>query len=158
MTRLRPMEDEEYGPYLQVLRDAYVRDILGSGLMDRADAETKVEADIDALLSEGPKTPDAYLYVIEDDVGSAVGYVWLARQRDQVGKPIAFVYDIWIHEGSRGRGLGRSAMVALEEEVRSLGLDRIHLNVFGHNTPARRLYKSLGYTEYSVFMGKTLSD
>ena len=126
--------------------------------MDRADAETKVEADIEAQLSEGLKTLDAYLYVIEDDVGSAVGYVWIARQRDQVGNPVAYVYDIWIHERSRGRGLGRSAMVALEEEVRSQGLDRIHLNVFGYNTPARRLYESLGYTEYSLLMGKTLSD
>jgi hypothetical protein len=49
-------------------------------------------------------------------------------------------------------------MVALEDEARSLGLDRIRLNVFGQNDIARRLYLSLGYSELSILMGKGLDQ
>ena len=38
----------------------------------------------------------------------------------------------------------------------SEGLERIELNVFGANAPARGLYRSLGYEEIAVYMGKTL--
>jgi len=48
------------------------------------------------------------------------------------------------------------AMAELDDEVRALGLDRLRLNVFGHNAPARALYRSPGYEELSVLMGKSL--
>ena len=153
---LRPLREDEYEVYLDVLRVAYVRDLVESGFMERADAESKVEADIERQLSDGVRTEDAYLYAVEDD-GEAVGYVWMSKQGDQVGKPIAFVFDLWISEDARGRGLGRAAMVALEEKAHELGLDTIHLNVFGYNTAARRLYQSLGYEELSVQMAKSLT-
>jgi ribosomal protein S18 acetylase RimI-like enzyme len=35
-------------------------------------------------------------------------------------------------------------------------VERLRLNVFGHNTRARALYRSLGYEELSVLMGKSL--
>jgi RimJ/RimL family protein N-acetyltransferase len=41
--------------------------------------------------------------------------------------------------------------------VHGWGLDRIELNVFGHNERARGLYRSLGYDELAVLMGKTLA-
>ena len=47
-------------------------------------------------------------------------------------------------------------MLALEDDVRARGLDRIELNVFGGNTVARGLYGSLGYTDTFVSMGKDL--
>jgi ribosomal protein S18 acetylase RimI-like enzyme len=150
------MGDDEYGAYLDVLRSAYVADIVESGLMERADAEAKAEGDIEAQLPEGPSTPDAYLYAVEED-GVHVGYAWMASRPDQVGKPLAYVFDIWIRPDLRGRGLGRAAMVALEDEARALGLDRVRLNVFGHNEVARRLYVSLGYDELSILMGQALN-
>jgi hypothetical protein len=57
----------------------------------------------------------------------------------------AFLYDIELAPATRGRGLGRATMLAAEDAARELGADRIRLNVFGHNTAARRLYESLGY-------------
>ena len=47
-------------------------------------------------------------------------------------------------------------MLALEDEVRAHGLDRIELNVFGGNAVARGLYRSLGYAESAVYMVKDL--
>ena len=68
----------------------------------------------------------------------------------------AWLYDITIDEGVRARGYGRAAMTALEEQARSLGFDSIGLNVWGGNTVARGLYRSLGYAEESVLMRKAL--
>jgi ribosomal protein S18 acetylase RimI-like enzyme len=47
-------------------------------------------------------------------------------------------------------------MQVLEDEVRSRGLGRIALNVFGGNDIARSLYRSVGYAETAVFMSKAL--
>jgi ribosomal protein S18 acetylase RimI-like enzyme len=60
-----------------------------------------------------------------------------------------------IEEAHRGRGYGREAMVHAEAEAKRRGLDRIALNVFGRNAAARNLYRSLGYEENAVMMGKT---
>ena len=38
--------------------------------------------------------------------------------------------------------------------MRADGLDRIELNVFGGNEVARGLYRSLGFAESAVYMGK----
>ncbi len=150
------MRDDEYGPYLDVLRASYIEDMVASGTMTQAGAEAKADADIEEQLSEGVRTPDTYLYVVEDETEAPVGYAWMAARPDQVGGQVAFLFDVWIHEDERGRGLGRAAMLSLEDEARALGLDRMRLNVFGHNEPARRLYRSLGYAELSVLMGKVL--
>ena len=61
-----------------------------------------------------------------------------------------------IGEEHRGRGYGRAAMLLAEEEARRRGLNRIELNVFGGNTIARNLYRSLGYVETSAQMAKDL--
>jgi len=41
-------------------------------------------------------------------------------------------------------------------EARARGIGRLELNVFGGNDVARHLYRSLGYVETSVQMGKDL--
>jgi hypothetical protein len=45
----------------------------------------------------------------------------------------------------------------LEQEVRARGLPQMQLNVFGSNARARGLYRSLGFEELSVQMGKELA-
>ena len=44
----------------------------------------------------------------------------------------------------------------LEDDVRAQGLEPIQLDVFGGNERARSFYRSLGYTEQAVHMGKRL--
>jgi ribosomal protein S18 acetylase RimI-like enzyme len=47
-------------------------------------------------------------------------------------------------------------MLFAEAEARRRAFDRIGLNVFGGNEVARHLYRSLGYAEKAMFMGKSL--
>ncbi|HEY7781211.1 MAG TPA: GNAT family N-acetyltransferase [Ktedonobacterales bacterium] len=68
----------------------------------------------------------------------------------------AFVYDIEINEGYRGKGYGKAAMLAVESAVRPMGAAHIDLSVFGYNTTARRLYEGLGYEPIAIGMRKVL--
>jgi len=152
--RLRPMREDEFASYLERARAGYAEDMIRNGGMEPAAAHRKSEADHAALYPQGFAS-DVELRVVEDDSGVAVGRV-IYGEREQHGTRDAFLYDIAIDEEHRGRGLGRAAMELLEAEVRGLGLDRVQLNVFGGNEVARTLYRSLGFEELSVQMGKNL--
>jgi ribosomal protein S18 acetylase RimI-like enzyme len=153
---LRPMREDEYPSFARVVRDTYVQEMVESGFMSRSEAEAKADADLAEQLPDGLRTEGTYVYAIEDEGGSMAGHAFLGKRADSTGAEVAFIYDIWLDASVRGRGLGRAAMVELEDEVRRLGLDRLRLNVFGHNSRARELYRSLGYEELSILMGKTL--
>jgi len=151
------MREDEYPAFEQRLKADYVEDIVDSGFLPRADAEAKADRDLGTELADGLATADTHLFVVEDETGAAVGHLFVGVRPNQAGHRRAFVYDVWISKAFRGRGLGRAALQALESEVHGWGLDRIELNVFGHNERARGLYRSLGYDELAVLMGKTLA-
>jgi GNAT superfamily N-acetyltransferase len=111
---------------------------------------SEVERDVAHVLPQGLGTPSSWIWAVEDD-GRVVGTVFLG-----VRDGGAWLYDITIAEGERGKGYGRAAMTALEDEVRALGHATIGLNVWGGNDVARGLYRSLGWAEESVHMRKTL--
>ena len=94
------------------------------------------------------------VFVVEE-AGSPRGFAMLGERDTEMGR-VAFVYGIELDQEHRGRGLGRAAMLQVEQRARERGLERIELNVFGANAPARGLYRSLGYEEIAVYMGKTL--
>ncbi|KAB2854509.1 MAG: GNAT family N-acetyltransferase, partial [Anaerolineae bacterium] len=48
------------------------------------------------------------------------------------------------------------AMLALEDEVKKVGLDSIGLHVFGHNQSAYALYQKIGYETTNIVMAKKL--
>ena len=118
--------------------------------MPQAEAEAKVERDVAAVLPDGLATQGTRIWAVEDD-GRKVGTVFVG-----IRDAGAWLYDITIDEAERGRGYGRAAMTALEDEVRALGHATIGLNVWGGNEVARGLYRSLGWAEESVHMRKRL--
>ena len=58
-----------------------------------------------------------------------------------------YVSGVAVHDGQRGKGLGRRLMAAAEDCARVLGLPRLSLICFEANTGAMRLYARLGYRE-----------
>ncbi|MFJ9623709.1 GNAT family N-acetyltransferase [Streptomyces sp. NPDC101181] len=55
---------------------------------------------------------------------------------------------------ARGAGAGRTLLRAACAEARRQGANRITLRVLGHNTPARALYASEGFTVEGVLPGE----
>jgi ribosomal protein S18 acetylase RimI-like enzyme len=155
--RLRPMREDEYEAFHAVGVERYVRELEVNGGLEPEHARAKGVDDFAQLLPQGLGSPDQFVLVIEDDEGRPVGDMWWALRQNRVGSRYAYLYDITIDDAERGRGLGRAAMHALEVEVRTHGLERIELNVFGGNEVARGLYRSLGYAEAAVHMDKKLA-
>ncbi len=154
--RLRPVRAEELPAFVRKVRDGYARGIEQHAYRPAEEAREKAERDIAGLLPD-ERVPDGhYLLIVEDEAtGDAVGHLWYA-ERPRGAETVAFVYTIELDAQARGRGLGRQAMLLLEDEVRARGWPAIVLNVFGGNEPARSLYRSLDYAEVSVWMSKEL--
>ena len=154
--RLRPLREDEWSAFREDSKREYAADMVENGGFTRGAAERKAERDFASLLPDGLATEEQFIFAIEDSgTGEKVGRLWFARRATDAGE-VAFLFDIHLDEGARGKGLGRSAMLALEEEARARGLERISLNVFGGNAVARGLYASLGYRETAVWMAKEL--
>jgi ribosomal protein S18 acetylase RimI-like enzyme len=85
-----------------------------------------------------------------------VGHVWFGPRSGNPDPSVAWLYDLFVEEASRGRSVGRALMRLVEVEVRAAGMRRIELNVFGDNAHAQRLYESLAYVEMARQMGKDL--
>jgi ribosomal protein S18 acetylase RimI-like enzyme len=83
--------------------------------------------------------------------GVRVGVLWVEFVGDK-----AFVYDVETEEAFRGRGHGRSLMLLAEAQAIASGRTVLALNVFAGNTPAERLYESLGYETVGYSMYKSL--
>lgn len=154
MIRLRPLREDEWPAWRAASQSGYARDLNENGGLPEDVAARKAEADFTALWPDGPASTGNVLLAVEED-GEARGAVWFA-ERDFHGLRQAYLYEIVIDEAQRGRGLGRAAMLCLEDEVRARGLGRIELNVFGGNERARGLYRSLGYVETAVHMAREL--
>ncbi len=154
--RLRPMREDELPAYVARGKREYADDMVRNGGLDRETADRKSASDWDSLFPGGRPGENQFVFAVEDESGARVGDLWFAHRPNQAREDVAYVYSIQIDPAHRGRGLGRAAMQALEDEARSRGLGRIELNVFGGNEVARSLYRSLGYAENAVWMGKDL--
>ncbi|MFD4990341.1 GNAT family N-acetyltransferase [Streptomyces sp. NPDC058374] len=140
----RPMTPEEYAAWEAASRAEYAREWAARGLTDEQ-ARAKSEASHRVNLPEGLATPGVSFGVVEAD-GAAAGHVWVASREAEPGTPGSYVFDVEVRPQFRGRGLGRALML-LAERTALAGGDRVlGLHVFAGNTPARRLYDSLGYT------------
>jgi len=147
---LRPLDRDEIAGLAKLVESWYADDMHGNGGIPIDVARRKAASDIAELVAD----ETAVALAVEVD-GEQVGHLWVGERNVPTGR-VLWIYDVFVDEERRGRGLGREAMLLAEEEARRRGLPRIVLNVFGANDVARRLYASLGYNEVAVVMGKDL--
>ncbi|MEW2166314.1 GNAT family N-acetyltransferase [Streptomyces sp. NPDC007084] len=145
----RPMTRAEYETWAAANRLEYAGDWIRRGVPE-ADALAKADRDFALALPQGPDTAGAHLSVLEHD-GVPVGELWLGRRDDH-----AFVYDVAVRPEHRGRGHGRTLMLLAETQAVAAGFRSLALNVFAGNSPAERLYESLGYGTTEYFLYKDL--
>lgn len=140
-TDTRPLTDAEFPQWRERAVSHFVETCVGQGL-DRGFATAKCEADLAELLPRGPGSEGMALSVLLHR-GHRVGTVW-TELRDPAGGG-GFVYDVSVDSAHRGRGHGRELMRVAERATLAAGGDRLSLNVFAENAPARGLYDSLGF-------------
>jgi ribosomal protein S18 acetylase RimI-like enzyme len=157
MVDLNKMTEEDYLRWRENAVRDYAEEHITGGRWTRDNALQESEKEFDQLLPDGLATQDNYLFSIISEQGEKVGCLWYAVRGSQNNR-YAFVFDFVIFEPYRRHGYGSQAFLALESEVKSRGLNSIRLHVFGHNKPARELYKTLGYIETNVNMRKDLGS
>jgi len=152
---LTPMTAQELDRLRGPLVQGYAEDLVAHRGMTPEAALERSSSQIRDLLTEGVATERALLRV--GRVGDTeVGWIWVtlptAAAPDQ-----AWIHNIEVHEEHRGRGYARRMIQLIEAELAQLGVPELGLNVFGANTVAIGLYRSLGFEVTSQQMAKRLT-
>lgn len=150
----RAMTGEEF-PAWRERSQRQLRRVLTERGVPEAQAGPKAAASFDELLPAGAATRGAVLRVLVHG-GADVGTVWIATAGGPREDADSYVYDVEVPEGRRGEGHGRSLMLVAERESLAAGARVLGLHVYAHNTPARRLYSSLGYRTAETHLWKQL--
>ncbi|WP_405878508.1 GNAT family N-acetyltransferase [Streptomyces sp. NBC_01136] len=145
----RPMTEAEYVPWLAYEREEFARSLIERGVSE-AEAYRKADLSHARFLPDGPATADTLISVLEHE-GTLVGTLWVGLWPD-----MAYVLSVEADREHRGRGHGRTLMLLAEAQAVVGGRDRIGLNVFAGNTPAEKLYESLGYATTMYHFYKNL--
>lgn len=142
----RPMTEAEYVPWLAYEREEFARSLIERGVSE-AEAYRKADLSHARFLPDGLASENTLISVLEHE-GTRVGILWVGLWPD-----MAYVLDVEADREHRGRGHGRTLMLLAEAQAVAGGRDRIGLSVFAGNTPAEKLYESLGYTTsmYSLY-------
>jgi ribosomal protein S18 acetylase RimI-like enzyme len=152
--RLRPMTTAEFTAYRARVITAYAAHHVQAGDWDPEQAELLAARQVDDLLPAGAQTGGMLLLVAETREGEQIGQVWIALDRPRPGD--AWIYDIEVSPGQRGKGYGRVLLQAAEAQAGQRAAKAIGLHVFGANAVARKLYESSGYQVTSLVMRKPL--
>lgn len=150
--KLRPMTEPEYQKWREESRENYAAEKEKSGL-SRADAIAEMEKSFARHLPEGRLTKNHHLYSVVGSDDQPVAMVWWGLNSN--GSELApWIFDIVVDPAQRGKGLGRLTMQLAETDVKAKGFRKLGLHVFGHNSVAHGLYKSLGFRETNIVMWK----
>ncbi|MFE4451052.1 GNAT family N-acetyltransferase [Streptomyces sp. NPDC056796] len=146
----RPMTQGEYEAWAATSVETYALSWVERGVPEEQ-ARRKSETDHATNLPHGLATPGMYFHVLVHE-DAVVGHVWVARREEPDGDDLGYVFDVEVREEHRGRGYGRALMHLAEDITLDAGLGLLGLHVFASNTPALRLYESLGYevTQYNL--------
>lgn len=147
------MDDAALAAFLARPRDGYLAELAELGLSPES-AARRVRDEQAAAFPGGQPATGHQVFAVRRG-SEQVGHLWIGPAPGG-GPGSWWVWELQIEEGSQGQGLGRRAMEFAEAEARMAGATSLGLSVSGANTPARRLYGSLGYEALSVQMRKPL--
>lgn len=68
----------------------------------------------------------------------------------------AYIFELFVIEGTRGTGVGRALIVACEEWARVKNYKSIQIGVLAGNTRAAKIYREAGYADYALELRKYL--
>lgn len=135
---LRTLTAEDSAGWPAVQRAGFVAALTAAGV-PADQAEAHAAACYARALSGGAPAAGSALLALDHD-GTTVGRLWLHVMPDP-----GWVQAVEVSPRHRGRGHGRTLMLAAETACRAAGTAAVGLNVFATNSVAIGLYTSLGY-------------
>lgn len=153
---LRPLADEEYPQWCAGDAAGLLNHLtdLGASPQDAAAAVDRSRRD---LLPDGSATTGMVLRVLEQHDGEPAGTLWVRVDGAPREDADAWVYSVEVDAGRRGKGHGRTLMLAAEREALAAGATVLGLNVHFGNAVARGLYTALGYRTVLTHLAKPLT-
>lgn len=93
-------------------------------------------------------SPDAGVFVAEDEDGRALGFIHLNTVADYYSDTdTGHIADLVVDAAAAGRGVGTALVRFAEDWARQRGFTMLTLSVFPENQRARALYRRLGFRE-----------
>lgn len=95
--------------------------------------------------------------------GDVVGYLILRHVTRNANvffhaRRFAYIDQICVAQGFRRHGVGRALIAQAVEQAKSLGMDRMELDVWSDNRKAKATFEALGFATYSEKMTLDLSQ
>jgi ribosomal protein S18 acetylase RimI-like enzyme len=157
MVELVPMNDADFGRYMETAVEDYAQSRFKCGGVLIEEARAIARDTYEELLGQGISSPGQHLFCVKSpEMQEPAGIMWLAL-RDKYGVKSAYVYDIEIYEAHRGKGHARGALARAEALAREWGAARLSLNVWKWNDTALRLYEKAGFEVMAIGMTKVLA-
>jgi ribosomal protein S18 acetylase RimI-like enzyme len=154
------MPDDVIGGWLDASNAHYEAERLANGDSPELAAQRARQSREQYFPGDRPIGTHVVFQVMAGETNAAaepVGVLWLGPLTDE--RPNEWwVFDIEIDAAHQGHGYGRAAMQSAETVAREHGATKLGLNVFGSNTVAQNLYRSLDYTTTAILMWKPLDS
>lgn len=126
--------------HVDTWRTAY-RAILPADFLDALSYEVREQRWRTSLAEADPQQ---FTLLVEDDAGSAVGFVRGGPERDQIAGYDGEIYAIYLRSGFHRRGIGRQLMAAGAKQLAGRGFNAALVWVLAANGQARAFYEALG--------------
>ncbi|MDG4805506.1 GNAT family N-acetyltransferase [Micromonospora sp. WMMD1120] len=150
---LTPMTAADLARLLVPLQEGYANDLAVHRGVTLESARQQSADQIRESLPAGVATEGALLRLAR--VGDTqVGWIWVAMPKP--GESRAWIYNVEVDPAYRGQGHARRIIQLIEAELAQLGVPELGLNVFGTNTVAIGLYRSLGFEVSAQQMAKRI--
>ncbi len=95
----------------------------------------------------GERSELGSVLVAESD-GKVVGFAYFEYEPTlyaELATRVAWLHDIYVEPAARGRGTGKALLVAVRDEAKSLGANKVLLSVALGNEEGRRLFERNGF-------------
>jgi ribosomal protein S18 acetylase RimI-like enzyme len=99
------------------------------------------------------KNDESAIFVAHDGADTCLGFTQLYRTFCSVSAlPLCVLYDLFVEEGCRQRGIARDLMTHAYAYALDIGAGRLELKTANTNQIAQRLYDSLGWEREERFV------
>lgn len=150
------MQEDEFSSYLDSFVLEFAAEVASTyGITERA-AQEQVKREMELDLPDGINTTGHVLLCLVDSIDPErlVGYLWYKQNLET---NMAFIMDFSILPAYQGQGLGKQALIALEQELKRQGFQQIKLRVAPDNNRARHVYEATGFQVTGINMSKPLA-
>ncbi|TVS15030.1 MAG: GNAT family N-acetyltransferase [Planctomycetaceae bacterium] len=136
--RLADLQHPDDGRRIVELLDMYAREPVGQS--------APLAEDVCQRLVSGLRDHPTTLVLLAMEDQNAVGIaVCFLGYSTFAARPLLNIHDLAVHPESRGRGVGRSLLQAVQQQAAERGCCKMTLEVREDNHGARRLYRDFGF-------------